>query len=164
MLIIYIGLQQWRMLFCTLWKKAHITNNTEAAQFTLSLHCSLHVSQCVFIQFKLFYFTSFAKQSLSLYYSISMSASWRHNQYSRRVCGKVPKLEAARHGTRTRDIWYERPTLCHCTNVLIYQYRRLSHKYEQICQPLCYNLCCRNSVVQLDKGYPCLTPLKTSDL
>ena len=27
-----------------------------------------------------------------------MSASWKHNQYSRRLCGEIPKAEPAHHG------------------------------------------------------------------
>ena len=47
-----------------------------------------------------------------------MSASWRLHQYSRRLCGKIPKSGPAHHGTRTRNLWYERPTLYLCTTVL----------------------------------------------
>ena len=37
---------------------------------------------------KLIYFTSIVKQAFSLLYSRSLSASWRHNQYSRRLRGQ----------------------------------------------------------------------------
>lgn len=54
-----------------------------------------------------------------------MSASWILNQYSRRLCGKIPNSGPAHHGTRTRDLWYKRPTLYLCTtvfhNVLVMQ-------------------------------------------
>ena len=61
------------------------------------------------VNLNIIYFTWIAKQAFSLYTSRSMSASWRLNQYSRRLCGQIPKSGPIHHGTRTRDLWYERP-------------------------------------------------------
>ena len=36
--------------------------------------------------------------------------SWRHNQYSRRLCGKIPKEEPAHYAIRTRHLWYDTRT------------------------------------------------------
>ena len=46
-----------------------------------------------------------------------MSASCRRNRYSRRLCREIPNSGPAHHGTRTRDLWYDRPTLYPCTTV-----------------------------------------------
>ena len=64
------------------------------------------------------YFASIEKQAFSLYLSSSMSASWRLNQYSYCMCGKIPKSVLAPQRTRTRDLRYERSTLYLCTTFL----------------------------------------------
>ena len=63
-----------------------------------------------------------------------MSASWMLNQYSRRLCGKIPKSGPAHHGTRTRDLWCERPTLYLCTTVffLVIPKTQISNIHMQI--------------------------------
>ena len=71
------------------------------------------------VEFKLIYVTSIAKQAFILYQLRLMSDSWRLNKKSRCLCGKIINTEPAHHVIRTRDLWYERPTLYHWTTVSI---------------------------------------------
>ena len=95
------------------------------------------------------YFTSIAKQALSLYKSRSMSVSWILNQYSRRLYGKISKAEPAHHGIRTWDIWNKRLTLYLCSTVFLWS---LAWIYRQVCLQKCNN--------NIGLGFPCsIAPL-----
>ena len=98
------GLLIWKVmwficccLFCFfVWGGYAVFNNISvisSRQFTHSWSLGKHTSIRIV---NAFFFLSFA--------------SWRLDQYSRRLCEKILKSGAAHHGTRTRDIWYERST------------------------------------------------------
>ena len=66
--------------------------------------------------FKLFYFDYETSFQLIL---VILDACFLETQpiLAHYLCGESQRLTPAHHGIRTRELWYERPTLYHCTTV-----------------------------------------------